>query len=880
MILKNIRKINLLYYSFILFALDYILHLAFNNGNYNLLHVVFFDLTIGTFMSFILLISKGIIKRVIYFIMNIIVLLYSFLVMIEVFLKINYDTSYPIKTIISNLSNVITQYNDEILDIVEKHIVLIFIFVLGIVLFFIVSKLLFLFDENINIRKFIISGLIIIVSATLSLLTVNKNITNWTDNLTVNGLKTAIIFDLKNDGDGYVDFIEMDIDNYLMNEEDNNVKKDSAKSDTANKKIVIKNEIPADFELDEYNILDYDFEELNKIETRVDFIRTNNYLSTLPATKKNKYTGLFKNKNLIMICAEAWNSIIVDEKLFPTMYRLIHNGFRFNNFYQPHSSSSTSSGEFSFMTGMIPVEDDYSFRDCIENNMSFSISSKLHDEGYTTYSFHNGVSTYYSRDETHGKLLDFDEFFANDTGLFEILHKQWPDDIELFDSTFDKLPKDKPFMAYYMTYTAHMPYDGDESRQYLEYKDKIEAVYGNTKSMVFKNYVAKNMLLEVALTNLVDNLEKNNMLNDTVICMVPDHYPYGLYRSNQFTHTKDNYVAELYNDENIDDDREIRDKTDIILWCGSLENEDKDKVLEIDKPTCTIDLTPTLLNLFGLDFDSRIYPGHDMFSSMEGIVIYQDGRFVTKDYVCRNSYEEVPAEYTVYRNKVINANNYCKFNIKNDYYGYLVGKTGETKKICYLMFEGGPSDNTLKILDILDEEKVNATFFISENQKMEYLKLISKKEHKIGICLDNVDLLINKENEKFADKINKLFSKILDVTKDKAYYVHFSKEVKNKIEKDNDVFLLSQIDAQLTKLSLKVVEENVDSKDLTAPITRDEIVHNVLTNLDGKEHIFVLLHDYDYTDITVDALKQIIDGIKYKGYRFKFMDQITKILNE
>ena len=877
MLLNNIRKLNFLYFSVILIALDIILHIVFNDVNFNYLHVIFFDIAIGILFSLLVKISKGIIKNIVLIIMNIIILLYSFLVLIQIFLKINYDTTYPIKTISSNISNVINQYNDEIIDIVQKHFLLIILFIISIILFLIISRIIYIYDAKQNIKSFIVLSFVLILTSIVSLLTVNKNISSWGDNLKINGLKTAIILDLNENTMNYVDFLEMDINNYLMNEYskieyDNNILLDTENDSE-------KYNIHSDFELDEYNIMDYDFDTLNSTETRIDYLRTNNYIKSLPATKKNKLTGLFKGKNLIMICAEAWNSIIVDEKLFPTMYRLINNGFRFNNFYQPHSSSSTSSGEYAFLTGMVSVEDDYSFRDSIENNMGFSISSKLHDIGYKTYSFHNGVSTYYNRDETHGKLMNFDEFFANDTGLFSILHKQWPDDKELFDSTFDVLSKKQPFMAYYMTYSAHMPYDGKESDFYLDYKDKIEGLYGNTKSMVYKNYVAKNLVLEEALTNLIDNLDKNDMLNDTVICMVPDHYPYGLYRSNQFTHTKDNYVAELYNDKNIDDDKIKRDKTDIIFWCGSLENEDKDKVLVIDKPTCTIDITPTLLNLFGIEFDSRIYPGHDMFSSMEGLVIYQDGRFVTKDYICQDGYEEVPKEYLIYKNKVINANNYCKFNIKNDYYGYLVGKTGEIKKICYLMFEGGPTDNTIKILDILDEAKVKATFFVCDKQKLEYLKLISNKDHKLGICIDNLDLLSNNKIDTFADSLNKLFSKILEVTKEKAYYVHFSKEAVDLIEKDNDLILLSQITSQLSKLTLNVVKENIDSKDLTVPITKNEIIQNVLSMADNKDHIFVLLHDYDNTGLTVDALPQIIDGLKHKGYRFKFMDQITKIIN-
>ena len=379
--IKVFRKFNIIYYSLILFILDLVLHFVFKESNYNLLHVLFFDIAIGAFLSFLIYVPKGIIKKILFIVSNIIVLLYSFLAMIEIFIKINYDSSYPIKTIASNISNVLSQYSDEVLDIAKNHLLLLFVFILLLILFFLLSKILFINDtDKISTQTIIIYISTIVLSTIFAVYTVNNNITNWSDNLVYNGLKTAIIYDLKINDNETFDFIDI----YL---EDNLTKLDETENDQELLNIsdskIENNEydVLKSLELDDYNIMDYDFEELNKTEQRPEFMRTNYYLDSLQATKKNKYTGLFKNKNLIMICAEAWNSIIVNKELFPTMYRLIHNGFRLNNFYQPHSSSSTSSGEYSFMTGMIPVEDDYSFRDCIENNMGFSISSKLHNEG-------------------------------------------------------------------------------------------------------------------------------------------------------------------------------------------------------------------------------------------------------------------------------------------------------------------------------------------------------------------------------------------------------------------------------------------------------------------------------------------------------------------
>ena len=213
MIKKIIKKIDIFYYSIILFILDYILHLVFKTVDYNLSHILFFDLALGTLLSFLLYVSKGIIKNIIYIVVNIIVLLYSFLVVIEIFVKINYDSSYPIKTIISNISNVLSQYSDEILDLAKNHILILFVFILFIVLYFVLSKIIFLDKEySIKLPNIIIYLSLMLVSAVITLFTVNKHINNWSDNLVYNGLKTAIINDLMIDNSNNFDFINTNIE--------------------------------------------------------------------------------------------------------------------------------------------------------------------------------------------------------------------------------------------------------------------------------------------------------------------------------------------------------------------------------------------------------------------------------------------------------------------------------------------------------------------------------------------------------------------------------------------------------------------------------------------------------------------------------------------
>ena len=184
------------------------------------------------------------------------------------------------------------------------------------------------------------------------------------------------------------------------------------------------------------------------------------------------------------------------------------------------------------------------------------------------------------------------------------------------------------------------------------------------------------MYLEDAVAKLVDLLTEKDMLDDTVICLTSDHFPYGL-NSEAFT-DGNNYLAFLYDD--VDIDFFELDYNKPILWSSVLENEYKDLKKDIDEPTSTIDLLPTLLNLFGIDFDSRLIAGRDVFSDSMAIVPYNSGAFITTKCSVNNegkikylSDEKVSDEYIklmreVTKNKIL----YSDFVLKKDYFDYIL----------------------------------------------------------------------------------------------------------------------------------------------------------------------------------------------------------------
>ena len=516
---------NVLYWTFYIitfFVLDIIFFLSFTPQNANFTTIIFLNVGLGLLFSFLLLIKNKLIKTIAFILINILIIFYASFQFVETIINRIVGNVFTFSTILLNYKSVLAQYNDEITSAFNTYTVEVLILILIVIIFILLSKKVYFGDiakntlsKNITFLLFLISFILI----TGGMYHINTNVFDFESNMKVNGLKVAMYMDIRPESSARIIGIKENSKDGLTYEGTENNEKISTNS------IINK---PYYYDTDKYNVINFDFDEIIANEDRKDFNAINEFIKNRKPTEKNEYTGLFKGKNLIMICAEAWNSKIVDEKLFPTMYRLMNNGFRLKNFYQPHSSSSTSSGEYSFMTGMVSINNDRSFVDSINNNMGFSISMKLHDENYNTFSFHNGRSTFYGRDETHESLMGFDEFIANDTGLNEVSNQNVTSDTNLIKIMYDKVKTSKPFLSYIMTYNGHKPYTGSMSKKTEEYYGIVDKRYKRRYTEPVKNYIAKNMYLEEGLKYLIDKLTEDGLLNDTVICMVPDHYPYGL----------------------------------------------------------------------------------------------------------------------------------------------------------------------------------------------------------------------------------------------------------------------------------------------------------------------------------------------------------------
>lgn len=435
-----------------------------------------------------------------------------------------------------------------------------------------------------------------------------------------------------------------------------------------------------------YNKLDFDFQTMADSSSGT-LQAMHRYFSAKEATQKNEYTGMFQGKNLILITAEAFSSPVISQELTPTLYKLSHEGFVFDNYYQPAWGQSTTGGEFAVMTGLLPtwVNNQVSFYVSAKDSMPFALGHQFSALGYTTKAWHNNTYTYYDRDKTHPNL-GYDYKGIGNGLILETGGDNWPySDLEMMEATVDEYLSDwqangTPFHAYYMTVSGHANW-GWSNAMSAKNRDAAVAAYPNSSQPV-QGYIASNLELEAALTYLLDRLEQAGALDDTVICMSADHYPYALVEE-----TTD-YYQELSGRNDTEQDTS-RYRNTLILWCGSMKEP-----VRVSTPCCAVDIVPTLSNLFGLSYDSRLLSGRDILANYTPAAVSSNMPLVILPTPVGNSwataagiYEAktgtftpnsgvtVSDSYVSTVNSIVDAKyNYARAVIQYDYYRLLFGE--------------------------------------------------------------------------------------------------------------------------------------------------------------------------------------------------------------
>ena len=373
-------------------------------------------------------------------------------------------------------------------------------------------------------------------------------------------------------------------------------------------------DVPRTYSSNSYNVIEsIDFTALAD-STDSDILKaTDEYLSNATPTRKNNYTGLLKDYNLITICAESFCPWFISEELTPTLYKLSHTGILFENYYGTFQSVTTN-GEYTMCMGLYPdmsrTKTDSSFNVAGTNYLPFCLGNALKGMGYQAWAYHDYIGDFYNRNITHANMGY--TFKAADSGL--AMKIDWPSsDLEMMEASVDDyINSGEPFHAYYMTFSGHYQYNWDNA---MSAKNR-DAVKDLPYSEPVKAYIACNLELEYALEYLMQRLEEAGVADKTCIVLTNDHYPYGL--------TEDEY-NELAG-QTLDTTFEKYRNSFICYVPGLSEN------IVVDEYCSTADILPTLLNLFGVDYDSRLLAGTDVLSSGLHVAVLSDKSFLTKTF--------------------------------------------------------------------------------------------------------------------------------------------------------------------------------------------------------------------------------------------------------
>lgn len=194
--------------------------------------------------------------------------------------------------------------------------------------------------------------------------------------------------------------------------------------------------------------------------------------------------------------------------------------------------------------------------------------------------------------------------------------------------------------------------------------------------------------------------------------------------------------------------------------------------------------------------------------------------------------------------------------------------------VAYLTFDDGPSANTEKVLNILRENNVKATFFVVGPLKEEdskFIKMAYDDGHAIGNHTydhDFQDIYVS-ENA-FWNNFNKEQEFIKSITGEESKLFRFPGGSFNRyVKKRNGKQFTENIIKKLNEKGIKYYNWNVDSGDgMTDKNSANVIYNNIIKESKGKNKIIVLMHDSIGKKTTVEALPSVISYLKNKGYRF------------
>ena len=401
---------------------------------------------------------------------------------------------------------------------------------------------------------------------------------------------------------------------------------------------------------------------LNETEKIPDYKTLNNYFMSKEITPKNEYTGLFKDKNLIVIMIESGSNVLLNyPEYFPNITKMYNEGWAWDNAFSPRNACSTGNNEMSGITSLYTINRNCTANVYKDNTYYNALFNLFNNEGYYTSSYHDYTDHFYYRHDYHPNMGSQKFMGVDDLGIkLGSGYQPWPSDVEFVEKALPNFVKEDHFMAWLTTVSSHMTYvnssvTGDANLSVFKDKDwDISA----------KRYMSKLLYVDQMLGRLLELLEEEGKLDDTVIMMYADHEPYGLNPD----------VFKQITKYDISSNGDV-DRTPFIIYNTQL------TPAKYDTYTSFINIVPTLANLFDLDYDPRLYGGEDLlYSNYTNYIAFADGSWRSDiayydatsgkiTYLGDKTY--TPDEVKYINNKVKNEMAMNNLAIKRDYYTYL-----------------------------------------------------------------------------------------------------------------------------------------------------------------------------------------------------------------
>lgn len=371
------------------------------------------------------------------------------------------------------------------------------------------------------------------------------------------------------------------------------------------------------------------------------------YVSAYEAAKTdNPYTNLFAGKNLIMVQLEAIDTWMLDPDYMPRLSALKDKSIVFANHYTPaYITAGTFNTEFMTNTSLLPATGGIPTSVYVQDSFPYSIANLFTRAGYTARTFHNSDGSVYDRGVIHPNL-GYESYNGGDVLEMEDIHLD-----RYLMNGFASMTEGDPFYSFVITYSGHGPY-GDDNTIYQANKEAAEktaklregnSVYAIAGAMETDRFVG----------DLVDALEEKNLLQDTVLVFYADHYNY--YMMN------DELNMMIKNVDNIN----LLTHTDFFIWSADLEEQ-----TVIEKVTSSVDVLPTITNLFGLDTSGAFFAGHDGLGDQGGYTFFDDGSAFDGHYynstAGTNPYTNEITSLIGLSNRVLGGNYYKDFTLPQE----------------------------------------------------------------------------------------------------------------------------------------------------------------------------------------------------------------------